>query len=121
MAISPSKPWLRANDQRSLAVLAATGLLCLAGYWIYHAVWGTGLTAIDESPPLSVEFRVDLNRADWPELVQLPGIGPTIAQRVVEDRAARGRFKTVEELQRVRGIGPRTIERIKPYAVVDAR
>ncbi len=45
----------------------------------------------------------------------LPGVGETLAKRIVESRAAEGRFADVEELQRVRGIGPKTLERMKPY------
>ena len=100
--------------------MTAAGLLGIAVYWIHHSIWGTGLTAIDQAPPLTVQFQVDLNRAEWPELMQLPGIGPTLARRVVEDRSTRGAFESVDQLQRVRGLGPRTIERIRPYATVGA-
>ena len=56
-----------------------------------------------------------MNEADWPELSQLPGVGETLAQRIVESRETAGAFVDNEDLQRVRGIGPRTFERIKPY------
>ncbi len=52
--------------------------------------------------------------ADWE---RLPGIGPALAQRIVGDRAARGPFRTAEGLLRVRGIGPKTLARIRPYLV----
>lgn len=62
--------------------------------------------------------RLDLNRASAEELELLPRIGPTLARRIVEDRARRGPFRSVEELTRVRGIGPRTLEGIEPLATV---
>jgi competence protein ComEA len=52
---------------------------------------------------------------DWPELSQLPGIGEALARRIVESRQRDGEFVDHQELRRVRGIGPRTLERITPY------
>lgn len=49
---------------------------------------------------------VDVNRAGAGELEALPGIGPVLAQRIVADREERGPFASVDDLQRVRGIGP---------------
>jgi competence ComEA-like helix-hairpin-helix protein len=55
------------------------------------------------------------DRATAPEWERLPGIGPSLAARIVADRAERGPFRSPEGLLRVRGIGPRTLERIRPY------
>jgi len=61
---------------------------------------------------------VDLNRADEVELQALPGIGPALASRIVAHRRRRGgRFTRAEELLEVRGIGPRTLERIRRAGV----
>ena len=48
----------------------------------------------------------------------LPGVGPAIARRIVESRAAEGPFPTVDALDRVKGIGPRTVERLRPFVSV---
>jgi len=61
--------------------------------------------------------RVTLSTATVEELAQLPGIGATRAEAIVEDRRLHGKFKSVDELSRVRGIGPATIERIRQYVV----
>jgi len=53
-----------------------------------------------------------MNVGDWEAL---PGIGPKIAERIENDRQKNGDFETLETLQRVRGIGPKTIERLKKY------
>jgi competence protein ComEA len=60
-------------------------------------------------------FSVDVNSADWPELVQLPGVGETLARRIVESREQDGPFTDPSDLRRVRGIGPKTLQRIQPY------
>ena len=59
--------------------------------------------------------QVDVNAADVAELERLPGVGPALAQRIVEERERRGPFRSAEELTRVRGIGPKIYERLKDY------
>jgi competence ComEA-like helix-hairpin-helix protein len=55
---------------------------------------------------------VDVNLASAEELVALPGIGPALAARIVEERAKR-MFTSVDDLTRVPGIGPATVERLR--------
>jgi competence ComEA-like helix-hairpin-helix protein len=64
---------------------------------------------------------VDLNRAGVPELESLPGIGPTLAGRIAEQRRRYGPFRELEDLLAVRGVGPRLLERLRPWARVTAR
>lgn len=66
------------------------------------------------------DSRVDINSAGLAQLDLLPGIGPGLAQRIAADRLANGWFTSVDDLTRVPGIGPRTIERIRPFAVAEA-
>ena len=49
---------------------------------------------------------------------RLPGIGPVMAGRILTLREKVGRFRKLEELQSVQGIGPSTIERIRPFVIV---
>ncbi len=60
---------------------------------------------------------IDVNHATAAELRRLPGIGPTLSQRIIETRAQRP-FRSVEDLRRVRGIGVKTLERLRPHVVV---
>lgn len=66
-------------------------------------------------PPEELRFEVDLNFADWPELMLLPRIGATLAKRIVRARSERGGFQAVEDFQSVRGIGPKTLDAARPY------
>lgn len=61
---------------------------------------------------------VNLNRATAAELEVLPGIGPALAARIVASRAEAGRFARIEDLQRVSGIGPALLERLRPLVTV---
>ncbi len=58
---------------------------------------------------------VDLNRAAAADLAAVPGIGAGLAADVVREREERGPFRAVEDLRRVRGIGPVRLERARPY------
>lgn len=58
--------------------------------------------------------RVDVNRASAADLQALPGIGPTRAEAIVRWREEHGRFRSVEDLLDVPGIGSATLERLKP-------
>ncbi len=58
---------------------------------------------------------VALNRATAAELACVPGIGPALAERITSDRARRGPFREVKELERVAGIGPALIARLAPH------
>lgn len=109
------RPWINLRDQGSLLALVASLLVWMACYWLYHGGHRGDLIEIDRAPPLQASFQVDINRADWPEMIQLPGIGETLARRVITERTENGLFLDVNELTRVNGIGPRTLDRIRPY------
>ena len=66
------------------------------------------------APPQVADGRVNVNTASEHELNALPGIGPALAKRIVEERAAGGAFSSAGDLRRVRGIGPKTIEKLTP-------
>ncbi len=61
---------------------------------------------------------MDLNRATAEELAVLPGIGPTAAQRIVEDRDEYGRFTSLEELGRVEGFDAERVGALRDHASV---
>ena len=67
---------------------------------------------------VSASARVSLNRASREELEKLPGIGPALAARIVEQRERFGPFRRAEHLMLVRGISERRFRQLRPY--VDA-
>ncbi len=73
------------------------------------------MAEIDQQPPLAASFQIELGTAAWWELVQLPGVGETLARRIIESREKEGPFNEVEDLLRVRGVGRKNLEQIRPY------
>jgi competence protein ComEA len=61
---------------------------------------------------------VDLNTAGLAELDTLPGVGPVLAQRILDWRSQNGRFSTVDELGEVSGIGDKVLENLRPLVRV---
>jgi len=66
-------------------------------------------------PPLE---PLDVNRADAAQLARLPGVGPGLAQRIVEERERRGRFESPEALRYVLGMGPKKLAAIRRFITV---
>ncbi len=58
---------------------------------------------------------VHINSADENELQRLPGVGPSTAQSIVEHRSKIGRFSSVDQLDDVKGIGPKKLEKMRPF------
>ena len=57
--------------------------------------------------------RININTATFQELQTVRGIGPTMAQRIIEYRQTSGRFATVDDLTNVKGVGEKTLEKIR--------
>lgn len=109
------KPWLRRADQGVVGALVLVGMAALAGHLLVQTARHGRMLDIDELPRRQAAFQVDINQAPWPELAQLPGIGETLAKRIVASRETEGPFVDHGDLRRVRGIGPRTLEQLRPY------
>ena len=61
---------------------------------------------------------LDLNRATDQDFDALPGIGPQLAERIMEYRQSVGAFRSLDELRAVKGIGKKKLERIRPLVTV---
>ena len=107
--------WITHADQLVLALLSAIMLVLLAAYWVRLSRWGTVPVEVRHLEPRQLDFRIDVNSATWVEWGQLDGIGDAMARRIVADREENGPFRSIDELRRVKGIGPKTLERLRPW------
>jgi competence protein ComEA len=67
---------------------------------------------------LTLGLALDLNSATAQDLEALPGVGPALAQRIVDYRQKHGPFIKVDDLEKVSGIGPKKLEQIRPSLVI---
>ena len=98
-----------------MGLLVLACLAGMAGWWISQGGLRGRLIEVDRAPRNAARFEVNVNQADWPELTQLPTIGETLARRIVQSRQENGPFRDLDDLRRVRGIGPKTLETVRPY------
>lgn len=95
-----------------LTLLTLIGLLAMLGWLVIRA---TPLVDFQHPPAATIRFSLDINNAPAHELALLPGIGPTMAERIINERQQHGSFRSVDDVTRVPGIGPVTIEQIRPF------
>jgi len=65
--------------------------------------------------------RIPLNNASAAELERLPGIGPALARRIIAYRETHGNFRVLQDLGHVKGIGPKTLDRLRPLVSLSPR
>ncbi len=88
------------------------GLITLVGWLILHR---QQLVDYRYPPEQTFRFSLDINKAPPSELSLLPGIGTTMAERIIETRRTHGPFTSIEEIVRVPGIGTITLNEIRPF------
>lgn len=112
--------WLRRTDQIFVGVLliALIGLL-FAFRWKLSNGFRNEIE-ITSQQPREFYYALDINQASWVEWSQLDGIGEKLAKRIVQDRQERGPFLSIEDVQRVKGIGPKMMEKLRPFLKIQS-
>ena len=98
--------------KKRIIVLLLFAIAVIAGALLWLApVYQRDFIPLPEvSGELDQSARIDLNQADLETLCMLPGIGEVKAHRILEYRQEHGPFVSLQELDQVEGIGPKTIE-----------
>ncbi len=103
----------------TVAFLVGTGLALLKKWNLIRRTASSPIVIENVVDTTQVEERLlDLNQAKKYELEALPGIGPVLAQRIIDYRDRHGGFKTVSQLRNVSGIGPKRYAAIKDLVTV---
>lgn len=97
--------------------LLAGGLILtlMLVHWARLQWRGAPAVEIERLDRAANRFQLDVNEATWVEWMQLDGVGETLARRIVADREENGPFPDVDAIQRVHGIGPKTVEELRPW------
>ncbi len=109
MATSPAPG---RNVQRLLTATAALLLLLLAWQHLSTRYAARPTESVAKAQP------IDINTAERAELLQVPGVGPNMADAILAERQAVGRFESLEELDRVAGIGAKTLDKLRPWFAI---
>ncbi len=92
------------------------------GFWKHPEKIGQRFSRaeiIDKQSEPSDAFPININTADEALLDLLPGIGPAYAGRIIAYRKQHGNFTDVDQLRNIRGIGPKTMQKLRPNVVVE--
>ncbi len=82
-------------------------------FLLFLLVWSGSIAQADQTVSATAQ-ALDINAASAQQLAEkLPGIGPAKAARIVQWREENGAFKSVEQLQEVKGIGPKTLDKLR--------
>jgi competence protein ComEA len=116
LVTSPGLKTLPAGSRVADAVAAAGGLSspeAAGAINLAQRLSDGQLITIGVTPIASGDIRVSINQATVTELDTLPGVGPVMAQRIIDWRTAHQQFSSIEELQEVPGIGPKVFANLK--------
>uniref|UniRef100_A0A7C2PGZ8 Helix-hairpin-helix domain-containing protein n=1 Tax=Schlesneria paludicola TaxID=360056 RepID=A0A7C2PGZ8_9PLAN len=106
---------LSRGDRWFLSVMLAVLAGLLAMHYRRDAARESEPVAVVRPQSPDYVFQLDPNTATWVEWTQLDGIGGTLAKRIVAHREEHGPFRTPEDLGRVKGIGPKTLDKMRPH------
>lgn len=93
-------------------------LACLTIVVVGKQICTNGNHAIEETSTITAKFVVNLNAAQASELAALPEVGSALASRIVEHREQHGQFTSVDDVTHVPGVGPKTLELLRPMLTV---
>lgn len=98
-----------------IALIFSLSLCLAAGPENTYAKASDTTSKVEKTTKKSATKAVNINSADKKMLTQLPGVGPSTADAIVKYRKANGKFKSANDLLKVKGIGEKTLKKMKPF------
>ncbi len=114
-SIQQSLTTFRPQYRQMLRVGMAAMLIVLSVEWVVITNRRPDPLLLERGSDFRAQFQVEINSATWVEWLQMEGIGPSLAHRIVADRKLNGPFVSIDDVSRVPGIGPVTLDRIRPW------
>jgi competence ComEA-like helix-hairpin-helix protein len=111
----PRFAWLPADRDQWVLYVITLCLVVAVGVRAAMNRYATGHEARKIGSTADVSYRVNINQADVAELDLLPGVGGTLAGRIVEHRRKKGPFLTVDGLSRVPGFTAARVAKLRPF------
>jgi len=95
--------------------------ICVAAFFVVVLIYYNqhAIRYVDVNASCSARFLIDINSADVPTLCLLPGIGIRTAEKIVNLRRQEGEYTCLADLQKVKGIGPKTCSRIASWVITE--
>lgn len=109
------------KQQQILGAFSLAYGICLLVFLVQSSSSGITVHELQHADPPDLFYYLDrpvnVNLADSLELQLLPGVGPVLAQRIIDYRQQHGTFRSAEDLDKIYGIGPKTVQKIRHYLV----
>ncbi|WP_437194070.1 ComEA family DNA-binding protein [Planctomicrobium sp. SH527] len=110
--------WGLSSGDRRFLFVACSLILILVIANIIRLNWYSRDALVLVRPEENFQvYQIDINRANWVEWMQVPEIGQVLAMKVIADRDERGPFRSVDDVERVNGIGRKTLNKIRPHLI----
>jgi len=109
----PPVAWLTKTDRWFLIVMLLLGTALGLANWIRYSGSNMKPVEIGRLNNQPYQYRVDVNDANWLELMLLDGVGETLAKRIVNHREQFGPFQQVEDLLEIKGIGGKRLAKLR--------
>ncbi len=122
MKLHDDRPVYAAVSVILILVIVVCGVVMEYGLFGYGELLAeTYVDMVISAPASSPEeiLTININTASAQVLETLPGIGPVIAQRIVDYRQEKGPFSSPDQLKEIKGIGEKTFEKLKPYITIE--
>ena len=105
-------------NKKKLAFSIILGAFLISALVYFSRVVSVKKYKLKELDPTVHKYQLNINSAQTRDFDNLPGVGPSLAERIIEYRHKYGSFENVDELVKVKGLGSKKLESIKEYVTV---
>lgn len=108
-------------SKREFIVIIFFSAILIAGIglkYIKENHWNLESTEVVNLARGKTSYRIDINKADWHELMLLPGIGKARAKAIIEYRHKHGDIHSIDELSNIKGIGDSILNSVRDLIII---